>query len=232
MSENLLTTDPAQINNQTDKIPEKFRDPATGEVRVEALLKSYLELERRLSQLSGEAANFPRPPASAQEYQIAVPNNLFDPDPGINDRLHQAGFSDQQAQLVYELAVEYIIPMIRDMAAELAAEREIERLVSRFGGPASWRETSRQILAWANKNLPTPVVEALATTEGGVMAIYDMMSQGNKASRPAITARPETNPINVGQNLDAMIRDPRYWRDKDPTFIAQVTEGFRQKYGQ
>ena len=30
-------------------VPEKFLDPATGEIRVEALLKSYLELEKRLS---------------------------------------------------------------------------------------------------------------------------------------------------------------------------------------
>jgi hypothetical protein len=27
-----------------------------------------------------------------------------------------------------------------------------------------------------------------------------------------------------------MMRDPRYWRDRDPAFIAQVTEGFKRLY--
>jgi len=232
MSDNLLT---AEIESRAgdgaaDKVPDKFRDPETGAVRVDVLLKSYLELERRLSQISGETARLPRPPASPLEYQIQVPHNLFDPDPGINDRLHQAGFSDHQAQLVYELAAEYIVPLIRDMAAELAAERELERLVARFGGQAAWRETARQILAWANRNLPEQVVQALSTTEAGVMAIYDMMAHQGK-NNP--TTRTDHGPVGGGaQDLDAMIRDPRYWRDKDPAFIAKVTEGFRHKYGQ
>ena len=36
-------------NAQPLNVPEKFRDPATGAVRVEALLQSYLELEKRMS---------------------------------------------------------------------------------------------------------------------------------------------------------------------------------------
>jgi hypothetical protein len=27
-----------------------------------------------------------------------------------------------------------------------------------------------------------------------------------------------------------MMRDPRYWRERDPSFIAQVTEGFQRLY--
>ena len=44
MSEDLL-----DVAQQPAEIPAKFRDPATGALRVEALLKSYLELERTLS---------------------------------------------------------------------------------------------------------------------------------------------------------------------------------------
>ena len=33
------------------------------------------------------------------------------------------------------------------------------------------------------------------------------------------------------QDLQAMMRDPRYWRDRDPSFVAQVTDGFRKMYG-
>jgi hypothetical protein len=28
-----------------------------------------------------------------------------------------------------------------------------------------------------------------------------------------------------------MMRDPKYWRDKDPSYVAKVTEGFKKMYG-
>ena len=31
--------------------------------------------------------------------------------------------------------------------------------------------------------------------------------------------------------LSSMMRDPKYWRDKDPSFVAKVTEGFQNLYG-
>ena len=38
--------------------------------------------------------------------------------------------------------------------------------------------------------------------------------------------------MGVSQDaLDEMMRDPRYWRQRDPEFIARVTEGFRKLYG-
>ena len=38
-------------NQPINDIPEKFKDPETGEVKLDLLLKSYRELERRLSNL-------------------------------------------------------------------------------------------------------------------------------------------------------------------------------------
>lgn len=29
-----------------------------------------------------------------------------------------------------------------------------------------------------------------------------------------------------------MMNDPKYWRDKDPAFIAKVTEGFKNLYAE
>ena len=48
MPEDLLQ--PTDAVPPMPEVPEKFRDAATGAVRVDALLKSYLELERRMSQ--------------------------------------------------------------------------------------------------------------------------------------------------------------------------------------
>jgi hypothetical protein len=30
--------------------------------------------------------------------------------------------------------------------------------------------------------------------------------------------------------LHDMMRDPRYWRDRDPDFVARVTAGFRRLF--
>jgi len=31
--------------------------------------------------------------------------------------------------------------------------------------------------------------------------------------------------------LKSMMRDPKYWKEKDPAFVAKVTEGFKKMYG-
>jgi hypothetical protein len=53
MPEDLLQTPPADAPRPGARpadVPEKFWDAETGTLRAEALLKSYRELERRLSQ--------------------------------------------------------------------------------------------------------------------------------------------------------------------------------------
>lgn len=246
-------------------IPEKFRDPRTGALRVEALLKSYLELERRLSsqgqsrqappdtapELPPQAAPFDPAsfdpakfdlagldpaqrrrllgaPETPDGYSIACNHGLFQPDPEINGRLHEAGYTADQAQLLYDLAAERMIPLIQAMAAEFQAEREVERLVARFGGEERWREVSRQLLAWAGKTLPAAAVEGLATTYEGVMALYAMMT----GSEPAALSM-AGNRAGGGEGeseLRTLMRDPRYWRERDPAVIARVTEGFQRLY--
>ncbi len=262
MADTLLTESaaPAADSAPALPIPEKFRDPKTGTLRVEALLKSYLELERRLSQSqqqqSESAVVSPDPasldpaldpagtdlanidpaqlrrllgaPESAEGYCIACDHGLFQPDPEINGRLFEAGYTPAQAQLLYDLAAERMVPLIQTVAAEFEAEREVERLVARFGGEERWREVSRQLLAWAGKTLPPAAVEGLATSYEGIMALYSMMT----GSEPSALSMAGTRP-GGGEGeaeLRTLMRDPRYWRDRDPAVIARVTEGFQRLY--
>ncbi|BAI70822.1 hypothetical protein AZL_001840 [Azospirillum sp. B510] len=258
-------------------IPEKFRDARTGALRVDALLKSYLELERRLSSqgrsrqgpaavaaepvaeagpaavepASGDPASInPAPinpppinpaaldpaqlrrllgaPETPDGYSIACDHGLFQPDPEINGRLFEAGYTPDQAQLLYDLAAERMVPLIQTMAAEFQAEREVEKLVARFGGEERWREVSRQLLAWAGKTLPPAAVEGLASSYEGVMALYAMMTGSEPAALSMAGNRPGGGE-GEGE-LRTLMRDPRYWRDRDPAVIARVTEGFQRLY--
>lgn len=241
MAENLLTSSLPESASAAPPVPEKFRDPQSGAVRVDALLKSYLELERRLSAPpaapthDAPAAEPDRPallkmlgvPDGPDGYCIACDHGLFHADPAINGRLHEAGFTPEQAQLVYDLAAERLVPLIQDVAAEFQAEREVERLVAQFGGEERWRDVSRQLLAWAGKTLPRAAVEGLSTTYEGVMAMYRMMS-GTEPSALSMPAAPA--PGGGEAELQALMRDPRYWRERDPAVVARVTEGFQRLY--
>ena len=230
MAENLLTS---SVPGVPPAVPEKFRDPETGAVRVDALLKSYLELERKLSAPGGgdderpDLLKAPGVPEGPEGYCIACDHGLFEPDPAINGRLHGAGFTPEQAQLVYDLAAERLVPLIQELAAEFQAEREIERLSAQFGGAERWREVSRQLHAWAVKNLPPAAVEGLSTTYEGVMALHRMMT----GAEPAALSMP-AGPASGGAEaeLQALMRDPRYWRDRDPATVSRVTDGFRRLY--
>lgn len=45
----------------------------------------------------------------------------------------------------------------------------------------------------------------------------------------AIRASKEPTPLNQ-EELNALVRDPRYWRDRDPAFVKRVADGFRRLY--
>jgi hypothetical protein len=223
MNDTLLTQSGADTAaSSTSSVPEKFKDPQTGELNTQALLNSYLALERRFSEKSVSVPNAP------EEYCIECTHGLFEPDTEINQRLYGKGFSQEQAQEVYDLAAERLVPLIMDVAAEFQAEREIDRLVDHFGGPDQWREVSRQLLQYGQQNLPPEVLKGMANSYEGVLALHAMM-KGEKPAMP--TPRVEKKTSVDEKDLHSLMRSPKYWREKDPSVVAKVTDGFKKLYG-
>ncbi|TCZ55556.1 capsid assembly protein [Roseicella aquatilis] len=237
MPEDLLQP-PAETETPAE-VPEKFRDPATGALRAEALLKSYRELERRLSQRIAP----PGPEASAEElarfrramgipetpdgYGIEAPHELCCSDPEVNAQLHAAHFTGAQAQLVYDLAAQRLLPLIAEAAAQYEADRQREALVRHYGGEEPFRRIAAQLSAWGQARLPRPVYAALSCTAEGVLALEQMM----RGQEPALPRESEPVAPQGEAELRAMMRDPRYWRARDPQFIQRVTDGFRRLVG-
>ncbi len=207
-------------DGKPENLPEKFWNPETQTVRLDALVRSYAELERKMSQI-------PAPPNSPEEYCVNCEHGLFEPDQEINTRLHENGFTPEQVQVVYDLAAEKLVPMILDIAGDFQADREVERLIEHFGGPGQWREVSRQLLAFGKKNLPADVLEGLSGSFEGVMALHRMM----KAQEPGLQKQAASAEGSSEQDLHSMMRDPRYWKNKDPAFVSKVSEGFKNLYG-
>lgn len=218
-------------------LPEKFIDPESGEIRLDALINSYLSMEKKLSKMIPAPADEDSKdkvfqalgrPKSPEEYEIDLSHGLFDRDVECDQCMFEKGFTNDQAQLVYDLAAKKMVPLIVEMASEFEADREIEKLIEKFGGAEKWREVSRQLLAFGKKNLPEDVLNGLASSYDGVMALYRMMERDEASMNP----KNDSKGAEGEEDLQAMIRDPRYWKQKDPAFIRKVTQGFQKIYGQ
>ena len=201
-------------------IPAKFKNPETGEVQIDTILQSYKELEKKFSQA-------PAVPKSHEDYCINCEHGLFEIDTEMNKRLHEKGFTNDQVQFIYDLATEKMLPMVIEMAGDFQADREVEKLINHFGGPEQWKEISRQLLAFGQKNLPADVLDTLSSSHEGVVALHNMM----KGEEPVVSSDGVKSDNSGEMDLQSMMRDPKYWRDKDPSFVAKVTEGFQKLYG-
>lgn len=205
-------------------VPAKFWDAASGQVRTDALLQSYQELERKLG-----AQPRPDVPDRPDGYEIALADPRLEIDKEVNARLHEAGFTRKQAQLVYDLALERLGPIVDRLAAAFETQRQVDRLTDHFGGPEQWGELSQQLAAWGRSNLPQDVFQALSSSFEGVLALHKMM--GEARSEPGI-GRSENRgeELLTEAQLKEMMKDRRYWRDHDPAYVAKVTRGYERLF--
>lgn len=252
MSENLL--DPAATATSSspaaavagavaalrpEEVPEKFWDPEANAVRIDALLKSYKELEKRMSQrLAPPAADAPPEelarfrramgiPDSPDGYSVTPKHDMCGPDAAINAKLHEAGFTCSQVQLVYDLAAERLLPLIAEAASDYEAQKQVAKLHQALGGEAQFQRLAPQIAAWGRANLPPGVVEALSTTAEGVLALHGMMGK----AEPSLAREAEAPGATDEKALREMMRDPRYWRTREPEYVKRVTDGFKRLFG-
>jgi len=205
-------------------LPEKFWDAERGELRADSLIKSYQSLEQKLGALAGRGV-----PDDPGGYDIKVEDGLFTSDPEVNARLHAAGFSNEQAQAVYDLASEYLSPMVSEVAGEFHAQSQVDRLARQFGGEDKWRETAAQIKSWGRAKFPEEVFEALSGTYDGVLTLHKMMTEGGGEPGLIEGAGSSAEAVNE-EGLKRMMQDPRYWRDHDPAFIERIRDGFKRLF--
>ncbi|KAF0112785.1 MAG: hypothetical protein FD149_2345 [Rhodospirillaceae bacterium] len=205
------------LPNRPSHVPERFWDTQNNTLHAESLLQAYLDLERRLGSV----------PENPDGYTVRFKHKMMTADSDVNKILHGARFTNDQAQIVYDLATEKVLPLLADLASQFEAERHLARLVDHFGGEEKWAEIARQLMAWGQANLPPDMLAALSTTAEGVKTLYRMMASGE----PGLTRSTGTGvDVTTEKTLKKMMEDPRYWRDRDPAFIGKVADGFKRLY--
>ena len=165
-------------------------------------------------------------PESFDKYQIKISNPVLELDDDILKRFFDCGFTNEQAQLVYDLATEKVLPLLEELTINFEAQKQIEKLNQHFGGEDKFNEVSRQISTWAKQNIPAEVFNALASTSEGVVALYKMMS----SNEPILSKDKNISESVTEESLKGMMQDPKYWRDKDNQYIAKITKGFEKLY--
>ena len=221
---NLTEKAPSAKNGKPAGLPDKFWDENSGKINLEALLEDYNSMASRDENLI-ESHNR-RMPESYDKYEVKFPHPLLDRDDEIFRRFFENGFTNEQAQLVYDLANERVIPVLDSLASDYEAERQLEKLKRFFGSEEKFNEVCRQLSVWAKGSLQPDVYDALASTADGVIALYKMMS----SNEPTLGRERDFGGELNEESLRKMMVVPRYWRDKDASYIARITKGFEKLY--
>jgi len=207
-------------NNKEPKssnVPEQFLDEK-GEIKLEELIEDY----NKLASMQGNC----KLPNSYQEYKINVPHPSLEQDEDLHKQFLEKGFTNDQAQFVYDLAGERVIPLLDNMSVNYESEKQQEKLLNHFGSEDKFLEVSRQVSQWAKQNLAPEIYDVLGNSYEGVMAIYSMMS----SEEPSMTRSSAPMAGLSEDKLKKMMQDPKYWRDKDPQYIQQISDGFKKLY--
>ena len=216
-----------------DKIPEKFLNQ-DGTLNSESLIKSYTELEKKIGTMisvpnenSDEDAKrkFNRAigvPENASEYPK---NDLYDNE-NLREQFLQIGLTKTQVEKIYNIADEYLSPIISELFSVQDESVAINELKNFFGGTEKMNDALRAINTFGERFLPRDAFDALCATPHGIQSVYKMM----QSMEPDVkTDKNETEKL-TDSDLRRMMRDPKYWRDNDVEYIRKIENGFKKLY--
>ena len=216
-----------------DKIPEKFLNQ-DGTLNSESLIKSYTELEKKIGTMisvpnenSDEESKrkFNRAigvPESASEYPK---NDLFD-DEKLSEQFLQIGLTKTQVEKIYDIANEYLSPIISELFSVQNESVAINELKNFFGTTEKMNEALHAINTFGERFLPHDAFDALCSTPQGIQSVYKMM----QSMEPNVYTEKNDTQNLTDSDLRRMMRDPKYWRDNDSEYIRKIENGFKKLY--
>lgn len=246
-NQNTHTTDTAP--EKPEWLPEKFWKD--GEIQMEQLVKSYKALEQKLSTgkkeldaseksektLENTPCNTDETPSDLDaqgdisESDTPLPYDIEDVrigrDAEFEHAMQAVGLNAEQASAMYALADTYFGTFLDQKTAMDAQLMQME-LMHHFGGQDAWDTLQSELHQWATDNLPSDTVEHLCSSVQGVKALHKMMTAG---AEPKLSGNDTPKGKITAEDLRKMMDDPRYWRERNPQFIAQVQKGFKSVYG-
>lgn len=216
-----------------ETIPEKFQNE-DGTLNADALVKSYSELEKKIGSMinvPGDEAD----DATREKFNraIGVPmdpseyptNALFD-DESVRKQFHEIGLTAGQVEKIYGIAQEYLSPVLSEVFQTGHEASALAELKSFFGNEEKMNDALHAITTFGEKFLPADAFEALCATPQGIQSVYKMM----QSMEPTVATDKNAQSNLSDEELRHMMRDPKYWRDRDPEYVRKIESGFKKLY--
>ncbi|MBO7042676.1 MAG: hypothetical protein J6W08_02300 [Alphaproteobacteria bacterium] len=216
-----------------EQIPEKFLDDK-GELNTSALVKSYCELEKKMSNMV-TLPNDDSDDATKQKFNraIGVPDNASDypinpllEDESVREKFHEIGLTSKQVEQIYAIAEEFLQPTLKNLFQLQKQTSAINELKNFFGDDEKMNEALREINAFGERFLPKDAFEELCSTPQGIQGMYRMM----QSLEPDVLTNKNTTENLTDDVLRNMMRDPKYWRDHDEEYVRKIENGFKKLY--
>lgn len=195
-----------------DWVPQKFWNADKQEVRIQDLAHSYILLEKKLSATIAQQKASPPTQESQATSEAELTNTDTDADASETADVLPAAL----AQWAEELSQQY----------QTSLSQEI--LSHHFGGEEQWQKIQTRLNDWGKRNLPQEAYQSLASSVDGIKALHRLMRTSE--GEPELVDGGSI-PVAIDEpRLHQMMRDPRYWRERDPSFVNRVLAGFKQLY--
>ncbi len=216
-----------------EKIPEKFLNDQ-GELNTSALLKSYCELEKKMSNMiSVPTDDSDENTKQKFNHAIGVPDNindypknsLFD-DESVREKFHEIGLTSNQVEKIYAIAEEFLQPTLQNLFQLQTQTNALNELKNFFGDEDKMNEALHEINAFGERFLPRDAFDELCSTPQGIQGIYRMM----QSMEPEVLTNKNATENLTDETLRNMMRDPKYWRDHDPEYVRKIENGFKKLY--
>ncbi|MBD5400145.1 hypothetical protein HDR61_00115 [bacterium] len=216
-----------------EQVPEKFLNK-DGSVNTDALIKSYTALEKKIGTMvsvpTADSDNDLRSkfnhaigvPDSADEYPISA---MFEGS-DVRQRFHEIGLTKSQVEKIYQMAEEFLSPVISDLFGMQNDVRAKEELKNFFGSEEKMMDALHAINDFGTRFLPADAFESLCATPQGIQGLYRMM----QSMEPDVRTEKNASENFSDSDLRRMMRDPKYWRDAEPEYVRKIENGFKKLY--
>lgn len=217
-------------SERPDWLPEKFERPEELAVSYGELEKAFYSRKEDLrnqivSELNQEAAS--SAPISPADYEVNIQSpegmeyNIDENDPMLGwfrDKAHNYGLSQEEfTELMSEYAsVDAVRGPDWNVESEALGEHAEQRL--------------DRVDLWAEKNLSSDAYSAFANipASANMVQLFEELMELNGQPQFNMVSETEFQERLSREDLMAMQNDPKYWKEKDPAYIAKVRQGFAQ----
>jgi len=215
----------------------------TDQDTIDRLLKAYKGSR-------DELAKGKNVPDDADGYTLDVPDDVKEkilrPDEDGNDPVlakfkdiaHKHGLSQETFQDVITDLYAGVMEDVEGGGAENAEADDADWDYTSYGGAEKAKPLVDAVDVWLKASVDQGTLTEQEAHEAALMSKHGAGLSFVLKAREAFGEKPI--PVDLGkagvssevteEQVNKRVKDPRYWRDKDPAFIQETTEMFQQLY--